>query len=190
MNEKNTPLSLTYAKRTGNYLFEGLAILAMLGAVLANVLLQGATAPKGPLQILFYASVALAVLTWVVNYILFVKDTNMHLIKDCSLQLILCGLLGTVLAASLKDALSLNTLTIVVILTVVMLICNIIMYRDAHSIFWITFLQLPYAVLSAGFFLVTGFISAFLLILVFFNGHLLSKDDADDYEYFGNSNHK
>lgn len=190
MKEKNTALSLTYANRMGNYLLEALAVLALIGAIISKFLLQKDLNPKAPLQTLYIASIALAVLTWIINYILFVRDTNMHLIKDCSLQLILCGLLGTILAASLKEMLSLSPVAIIVILTMIMLLCNIVMYRNIHSIFWVTFLLLPYAVLSADFFLVTGFISTFLLILVFFNGHLLSKEDADDYEYFGNSNHR
>ncbi len=77
---------------------------------------------------------------------------------------------------------------ILLVLMAVVTGMDIFCYQEKRTAYAVTFLLFPYCVLCADFFLVTGFLSAILLMVAFFSGTLvLEHQKMEDDEYFGNS---
>lgn len=132
-------------------------------------------------------------LVWVATYIRFRRHSQIGFVKCCSFQLIVCGLLGAALMAIVnqffvKNAFVYNVLTLV--LLGIMVGINHLRHEGTHTVYYLTFLLFPYCLLSVNLFLVTSFLSAFLLLLGLFTGTLFFENQRlEEDEYFGNSNH-
>lgn len=176
---------VTYSSTMGNVILEVLMVLFTVGSLLFHLQLLSLTA-----TVVFF--VLLGVM-WLLSYIRFRKNAQIGLVKCCSLQLIICGLLGAAfyaLCAWFLPAGAYRSSLIILLLLAVTAGLNVLCYRERRTVLYVTFLLLPYCILSADLFLVTGFLSAMLLMIALFNGTLLFEHERmGDDEYFGNSNH-
>ena len=183
LEKMKSNVRVTYVSSAGNKVMEVLMMLFMAGGLFFNLQLL----PPDFGNVFF---VLLAIL-WGIQYIRFRKDTGAGLVKCCSLQLIVCGLLGAALASLSNQFLAKSVFQaslIALVLLVVTAGISFLCYQEKKTVYYITFLVFPYCILSSDFFLITGFVSAILLMVAFFSGTLVfERQRMDDDEYFGNS---
>lgn len=169
----------------GNAVWEVMLFLIFIAGIVTNHLTQ--------FPVLYSGLCGGIGLAWVISYILFRKHSQIGFVKCCSLQLILCGLAGAVLISVVNQFFSITVIAkdiITVMLVMVMAIINYLRHDGKHTVYYLTFLLFPYCLLTANLFLVTGFLSAILLLIGLFNGTLIFENQRlEDDEYFGNTNH-
>ncbi len=185
MQKIKSDVRLTYPSSTGNLVMEILLLLFMVAGLFFNI-------PLAPRNICMFFW-AIFGLLWGINLLRFYKNTGVGIVKCCSLQLIISGLLGAMLVFLWNQYLP-NSIyqsdVITMLLLAIMVGCNFYCYQEKQTVYYITFLIFPYCILSADFILITGFLSAMLLLMAFFNGSLVfTNERMDDDEYFGNRNH-
>lgn len=185
MQKIKSEVRLTYPSSAGNLVMEILLLLFMVAGLFFNI----QVAPRN-ICVVFWVIFGLL---WVINLLRFYRNTGVGVVKCCSLQLIICGLLGAVLVVLWNQYLPRSIYqadVIAVILLAIVVGCNFYCYEEKQTVYYITFLIFPYCILSADVILVTGFLSAVLLLMAFFNGSLVfTNERMDDDEYFGNTNH-
>lgn len=185
MQKLKSEVRLTYPSSAGNLVVEILLPLFMVAGLFFNTQL----APRNTCVVFW----VIFGLLWGINLLRFYRNTRVGIVKCCSLQFIICGLLGALLVFLWNQYLPhsiYQSNVITGILLVVMTACNFYCYQEKQTVYYITFLIFPYCILSADFILITGFLSAILLLMAFFNGSLVfTNERMDDDEYFGNTNH-
>lgn len=185
MQKIKSDVRITYPSSAGNLVMEILLLLFMAAGLFFNIQLVSRN-----IRMIFWVIFGLL---WGINVLRFYKNTGVGVVKCCSLQLILCGLLGAMLIFFWNQYLPYSIYQsdiITVILLAVMVGCNFYCYQEKQTVYYTTFLIYPYCVLSADFILITGFFSTILLLMAFINGSLVfTNARMDDDEYFGNKNH-
>lgn len=183
MKNIKSNIHLSYPSNFRNRLIEVLLFLLLMCSFLVNhlnMLLE--------IQYVFYIILGII---WVGCFIRFRKNTKTSFIKSCSLQLMLCGILGAIMVAVANQYFPVTAFradTIIILLLFVMILINSVRYQDRRTIYHMTFLLFPYCLLSVRFFLITGFLSTILLLIGFFNGTLIFENQRmEDEDYFGNS---
>lgn len=183
LEKLKSDIRVTYPSTAGNMAVEAVQFLLMAGGLLFHFW-------KMP-SVIGNACFGLLALMWGVSYVRFRRDAGIGLVKCCSLQLITCGLLGAGLVSLFNQCLTKGAyqagLILLVLLTVVVGI-HVYCFREKRTAWVVTFLMFPYCVLCVDFFLITGFLSAILLMIAFFSGTLVFEHQKmEDEEYFGNS---
>lgn len=178
-------IRITYPATYGNRIMEILLLLLMAGSLFFNLQIAPRT-----FAMVFWIIFGIV---WGINFVRFQKNIGIGFVKCCSLQLIVCGLLGAIIVSLINqfvlESIFLSDI-ITIILMLAMLGINILCYQEKRTVYYITFLLFPYCFLSAEFFLLAGFLSTILLLIAFFSGTLMFEHQKmDDDEYFGNSHH-
>jgi len=183
LEKMKSNVRVTYPPTVGNMVMRGVQLLFMAGGLFFGLRLTPAVYEN-----VFFCLLAIL---WGINYIRFRKNTGIGLVKCCSMQLIVCGLLGAALSSFFNQMLpesvwsgSLITLVLLAVTAGINFLC----FQEKRTVYEVAFLVFPYCILCADFFLVTGFLSAILLMVAFFSGTLAFEHQRmDDDEYFGNS---
>ncbi len=185
MQKIKSDVRLTYPSSTGNLVMEIFLLLFMMAGLFFNL-------PLIPRNICMYFWVIFGVL-WAINFLRFYKNTGAGIVKCCSLQMIICGLLGALMIFLWNKYFPPSIYQsgiISVILLAIMVGCNFYRYEEKQTVYYTTFLIFPYCILSADFMSITGFISAMMLLIAFYNGiQDFANQRMDDDECFGNRNH-
>ena len=183
LEKVKSDIRVSYPLSVGNRVMEIFMLLFMVGGLLFNLHWLPSLFNN-----IFFGMLAVL---WVIQYVRFRNNTGVGFVKCCSLQLIVCGLLGAGLASLFNQFLPggvFQAILIVLVLLAVMAGLNLLCYQEKRTAYYVTFLVYPYCILASDFFLITGFLSVILLMVAFFNGTLaFEHQKMDDDEYFGNS---
>lgn len=105
---------------------------------------------------------------------------------EAKIPLAAIGLSAAILSICLDSLIGKNIYLLVAVLVILEGALNAFLFKELKKTMIMTLLLIPYCVLAGNFFLVAGFLSAFLLIMIFVGGN--KGKESDDFDYYGNSN--
>ena len=183
MKKFQSSITMSHPEKPVYKVFDILAVCFVIISLLVSHLI---TNPKW-----FFVGYIPLIVLWAVQCLRFYRETKIGFIKCCSLQLIIVGLLGAGLMAAVNQFFSVNLIAKDVVLIALLLVSAVITWfrhQDKYTSAFLLSLLYLYCILSVNLFLVTGFLSAILLLIATFNGTLIFENQRmEDNEYFGNS---